>query len=403
MSVRAWIRAAAVSTAVLALTACSGGASEQEPSSTDPSTPSGTATSATPDPTGTPEQTTENPLEGMTAEQRAGQLVMVGLEADDPAEASLAAVRDDHVGNIFLAGRSTEGVEATADVVDRFTALVDDETTAGVPLLVASDQEGGSVQVLRGDGFSDIPSAVDQATWGTETLVDRATTWGQELAAAGVNFNLAPVVDVVPEATAASNAPIGAFDRQYGATAEDAARGAGAFATGMEAAGVGVSLKHFPGLGLVTQNTDTTAGVTDTETDADSASVAAFRALIEEGPASVMVATAVYERLDPDNPAAFSSAVVTDLLRADLGYDGMVITDDLSAAAQVQSVDPAERAIRAIEAGCDVVLASAVPEDASIMVSAIADRAAEDPDFAERVDESAARVLAAKEQIAATG
>lgn len=383
----------ALSSAVLlALTACSTTGTPGPTSA--PAPPEPTPSSSSPAPTPTP-----SPLEDLTPAQRAGQLVMVGLDANAPTDASRVAVHDDHVGNIFLAGRSSRGVEATAKVVADFTALVSADTTGDVPLLVATDQEGGSVQVLSGPGFSTIPSAVEQSTWEPSELTDSATAWASELAAAGINYNLAPVVDVVPADNAAANAPIGAFDRQYGATAESAAQGAGAFANGMEASGVGVSLKHFPGLGLVTGNTDTTANVTDTVTDASSDSVEAYRTLLADDPASVMVSTAVYELLDPDNPAAFSSAVVTDLLRDDLGWDGMVITDDLSAAAQVQNVDIGERAVRAIAAGCDLVLASASPADASVMVQAIADRAESDAEFAERVDESATRVLAAKEQI----
>lgn len=393
MSASLLLRATPACLVILAATACSTSA----PTSTPSPQPTTESTTSAPAETSTP---TADPLAGLTLEQRAGQLVMVGLDASGADDDTVAAVREAHVGNIFLAGRSTAGVEATAAVVADMTALVGPDTTGDVPLLVATDQEGGAVQVLRGDGFSDIPSAVEQGSWAPETLADRATTWGAELSAAGIDFNLAPVVDVVPDSTAASNAPIGAFDRQYGATAESAAQGAAAFAEGMEASGVEVAVKHFPGLGLVTENTDTTAGVVDTATTADSPSVEAFRTVLAQDPASVMMATAVYEHLDPDNPAAFSSAVVTDLLRNDLGFDGMVITDDLSAAAQVQDVSPADRAVRAIEAGCDVVLASAVPQDATTMVEAIVERAQADPAFAARVNESAARVLAVKDQVA---
>ena len=88
----------------------------------------------------------------------------------------------------------------------------------GVRMFIAANQEGGQVQQLTGPGFSVMPSALTQGTWPTATLRSAAAGWARELRAAGVNFDLAPVMDVVPAATAASNAPIGALDREFGST-----------------------------------------------------------------------------------------------------------------------------------------------------------------------------------------
>ncbi len=101
--------------------------------------------------------------------------------------------------------------------------------------------------MLRGPGFSQVPAATDQARLDPATLQADATTWGAELAAAGVNLNLAPVMDLVPEGTAAQNPPIGSFQRNYGSTPETVTSHANAFSAGMEASGVDVAIKHFPG------------------------------------------------------------------------------------------------------------------------------------------------------------
>lgn len=108
------------------------------------------------------------------------------------------------------------------------------------------------------------------------------------------------------------------------------------------------------------------------------------------------MSTAVYRRIDADAPAAFSPVVVGDVLRGDLGFGGVVITDDVSAAVQVQAWTPGERAVRAIDAGCDIVLVSAAPEQAGAMVDAVVSRARQDPAFAAKVRASALRVLALK-------
>jgi beta-N-acetylhexosaminidase len=340
-----------------------------------------------------------DPLAGWTLEQKVGQLFMVGVDVRSPQQASYDAVSRLHVGNVFLAGRSQAGTGPTADLVAGFTALVSPDSTRGTPLFVATDQEGGSVQVLRGPGFSDIPTALDQSRLDPATLQRDATTWGSELAAAGVNLNLAPVMDLVPEATAGQNPPVGYFRRSYGFTPDVVTSHANAFSAGMEAAGVDVTIKHFPGLGRVTANTDTTAGVTDDVTTRDDASVQVFASGIEAGAALVMTSTAVYTQIDPGLPAAFSPVVVDGMLRGDLGFDGVVITDDVSAAAQVQPWSAADRAVLTIEAGGDMVLVSADPSVVPEMVGAVVERAAHDDAFAAKVDAAVLRVLAAKERL----
>ncbi|MCK9794404.1 glycoside hydrolase family 3 protein [Isoptericola sp. 4D.3] len=395
---------ALATTAVLA--GCSGAGTEPSPGPASSAARTSGSPSPTPSPPSSPTASTPSPsagtpvpddvLAGWSLEQRVGQLLMVGVSVGDPAAASADAIRDDHVGNVFLHGRSKAGVDATRALVDEYTGLVSHRSTRGTPLLVATDQEGGLVQVLRGPGFSDLPKATEQATWEPATLRERAEGWGDELAAAGVNLNLAPVMDLVDEADAADNPPIGAFDRSYGFTPASVTSSANAFAAGQRAAGVEPVIKHFPGLGRVSANTDTDTAVTDDVTTRDDASVQVFARGIEAGAKYVMMSTAVYDRIDPDAPAAFSPVVVDDLLRGDLGFDGVVMTDDLSAAAQVQGRSPGERAVHAVDAGVDLVLASADPTVVPEMADALVAEARQDPAFAEKVDTSARRVLAAK-------
>ena len=261
-------------------------------------------------------------------------------------------------------------------------------------MLVATDQEGGEVQVLAGSGFSDIPSALDQSAQPRDQLVASARTWGKELADVGVNMNLAPVADLVDIARPASNEPIGRWGREYGHDAATVSSQAGAFAEGMQASKVIPTYKHFPGLGRVKDNTDTSAGVVDSATNRlPDAAVGVFSNAIAAGAQVIMVSSATYSLIDPSAPAVFSSTIVTDMLRTQMGFSGVVITDDVSAAVQVQDVSAGDRAVRAIRAGCDLVLASADPTVAADMVKALIATARSDPAFAARVDASATRVL----------
>lgn len=378
--------------------------------SAKPQTPEPAASSAAPSPTAAaspaPSATetataTDGALAGWSLEEKVGQLMMVGVDAQAPKQSSNEAVDTHHVGNIFIAGRTTAGSQATQKVISSFTSKVGPGTTHATPMLVATDQEGGEVQVLAGSGFSDIPSALDQSAQPRDQLVASARTWGKELADVGVNMNLAPVADLVDIARPASNEPIGRWGREYGHDAATVSSQAGAFAEGMQASKVIPTYKHFPGLGRVKDNTDTSAGVVDSTTtrSADTAVSVIFGAAIAAGAPVIMVSSATYSLIDPSAPAVFSSTIVTDMLRREMGFSGVVITDDVSAAVQVQDVSAGDRAVRAIRAGCDIVLASADPTVAADMVKALIATARSDPAFAARVDESATRVLNLKKSL----
>jgi beta-N-acetylhexosaminidase len=354
-----------------------------------------------PAPTASPTPTpTADPLAGWSVEEKVGQLFVVGFNLDgSKKQISVNAVTKDHVGNVFLHGRSTAGVDAVRGQVNAITALVSPTTTRGEPMLVGVDQEGGKVQSLQGPGFSAIPAATAQAAVAPGELTSQATEWGHQLAAAGVNWNLAPVMDLVPASSAANNPPIGALQRNYGNTPDSVTSQAGAFIAGMSASGVGTAIKHFPGLGYVTANTDAAAGVTDTVTGFDSEAVGVFTSGVQAGASTVLMSLAVYSQMDPTAPAAFSSKVVQHGVREVLGFQGVVVTDDLSGAAQVAAWSPGDRAINAISAGCDLVLFSKDPEVAHAAVTAVVAKAKADPAFAARVDESVRRVLALKAQL----
>jgi len=321
---------------------------------------------------------------------------MVGAEAQGAGSSSRTAITRYHAGNAMLTGRSNAGVDATADVSASLRHLATGAATGGVPLFVATDQEGGAVQVLRGPGFSDLPSALTQGAWSSSSIQEHWTTWGRQLRAAGVDVDLAPVADVVPAANAANNPPIGHYGREYGHTASSVAPDVVAAVRGLAAAHVVATPKHFPGLGRVTANTDVSSGVVDHDTAADDPDLAPFRAAIDAGAPFVMVSSAIYARLDPDHPACFSRDVVTGLLRDELGFDGVVISDDMGQARQVTRWSAGSRAVQVIEAGGDIVL-TVRPEQAPAMAQALVDRAKADSSFRKQVDAAALRVLKAKE------
>ena len=321
----------------------------------------------------------------MTPDQRIGQLFELGLAGDRLGPAEINLIQTDHIGSVWFVERSSAGVNGIRAVASAVQAQVSSATTANVRFFVAANQEGGLIQAMQGPGFSVIPSAVVQGSWAPTLLQSRAAVWATELRAAGINFNYAPVMDVVPPGTDAQNQPIGALQREYGHDPATVGSHGVAFLAGMRQSGIAVTLKHFPGLGRVTGNTDFTTA-TDTTTTVSDPYLQSFRQGIAAGTDFVMVAL-----------AAFSPIVMTQMLRGSMGFSGVIVSDDLGDTVAVASMPPASRAIDFLTAGGDMIISkTSAPADA--MVKAVRLRAAQDPAFRQRVDDAALRILRAKQR-----
>jgi beta-N-acetylhexosaminidase len=287
----------------------------------------------------------------MTLRQLVGQVMLVGTPIADPAAVS-GLVLTYEFGGVFLSGRT----QASAAQLRSGISALKASAPHAAGLLIALDQEGGRVQTVQGPDFPPIPSAGAQGALTDADLRTQTQAWAQRLVDIGVTLDLAPVADTVPASLGAGNPPIGALDRSYGsdpaAVAADVATVVGA----LQSEGVYATLKHFPGLGRVTQNTDTSAGAVDTEATPQDPFLEPFRAGIKAGAGAVMVSLASYPNLDPQAIAAFSAPVVTGLLRQQLGFTGLIVSDDLGNAVAVRNVPVGERAVRFIDAGGDVAL-----------------------------------------------
>ncbi len=394
--VRRTARALALAGGVLLLAGCAAAppASTYTPSITvaptgsPSSSPSPTA-SATPTPT--PSATSATGIvAGMSLEEQAGTVLMTAATVDEFA--SLAPlVRDGAVGGVMIRGRSSAGVDAVASAVHTVTGA----SRASAPLLVATDEEGGEVQVLSGTGFGQIPSAVDQATETPSALTSDTARWGRALSDAGVNLDLAPVADTPCPAFVHDNPPVADLDRNYGTDPAAAAKSVAAVVRGLASAGVGATVKHFPGLGCVNRNTDTDAHVVDDSIAADSARLQPFSSGMAAGARAVMVSSAIYDRIDGSQPALFSSTVIGGLLRGRLGFTGVVMSDDVGGAVALQAWTPAQRATKFVAAGGDLLL-DIVPGDIPAERAALVDAAKADPSFAAKLRAAAVQVMTAR-------
>jgi beta-N-acetylhexosaminidase len=343
-------------------------------------------------PAGTALRCVEATLAHMPLAARAGQVLAVGLPAARPADPA-GVIGRYRVGGVFLRGRSSR---PAAGLRNALRVLQAKARAGGVALHVAVDQEGGRVQTLGGADFPPIPSAVEQGRLDAATLSRVSADSARRLRAAGVTLNLAPVADTVPPDRVVSNRPIGAYQRNYDVHPGPVGRDVATVVAATQRGGVLATLKHFPGLGRVRANTDTSTTAVDPVASVTDRYLEPFRAGIAAGAAAVMVSSATYPRLDSATIAAFSSPVITGLLRGRLGYRGLVVSDDLGQAAAVRAVPIGERAVRFVRAGGDVVL-TVRSEDAGPMVAALVAAARAEPAFARRLTAAARNVLLSKQ------
>src|SRR6266540_6854690 len=227
----------------------------------------------------------------------------------------------------------------------------------GRPLLIAADNEGGLVMRLSARvGYLSTPAPQELGDQGDVAQTElEARRMGATLREAGINWNLAPVVDV---AVNPFNPAVVTPGRAYSADPRRVTAQARAFITGMHAAGILTALKHFPGHG--SSRGDSHVGFTDvTDTAELAVELAPYRALIAEGLAdSVMTAHVFDRRLDPWDPATLSRFTVDRILRGWLGYRGVVVSDDLLMGAIIKQYGLEEAAVLALGAGVDVLLVS---------------------------------------------
>ncbi len=333
------------------------------------------------------------------------------LDSDEPAPAGrptprlrrgrrqadakqLRQVTDYHLGGVILTGGSSAGVTATAEVSENVRDRATD--SAGVGPWISADQEGGYVQHLQGPGFSDMPTALTQGGWPAQKLTDRAENWGGQLKRAGINLDLAPILDTVPADLGRDNKPIGYYYREFGHTPAKAAEHGMAVADGLAAAGVQTSGKHFPGLGRVLGNTDTTDDVVDDVTTRHDPYLEPFQEAVDHHLPVIMVSTARYDKIDDEHLAAFSPTVMQDMLRGDLGFTGVIMSDDLGIAKAVQDIPAGTRAVRFLERGGTVVL-TVDPGTLPAMYNAVLDRRRTRRPSATKVHDAALHVLRAKQ------
>ena len=329
-------------------------------------------------------------LHQMTLPEKIGQMLLLGWMTDPQAD---ALVTEFAAGGVILMGRNIGTPAETSARIAHLQALAQESGLP--PLFVAVDQEGGRVQRLGPPRYAARPSqrkigaSPDPATAARQT----AHGIGSELRALGFNWDFAPVLDVDSNP---QNPVIGA--RSYSPNPDTVAALGVAAVYGFQAdAGILACGKHFPGHG-------------DTETDShfalptirrsraalDAVELVPFRAAIDAGLAAMMTAHILFPTLDPDLPATLSPAILTGLLRQELGFSGLIITDDLEMRGVADHWGAPEAAVLAVLAGADLLLCCHAWETQRAIHAALTTAVQTGRLIESRLDQSLARIAAAK-------
>lgn len=315
-----------------------------------------------------------------------GQLLVVGLAGAELTARERAAIADGSRGGVVFFRRNVGGGPRG---VAALSAAVRDAAPADLPPLVAIDQEGGRVARL-GEPFLKLPPMRSLGDLGDAAFTATvAEAHGRELRAVGVTMSFAPVADVH---TREDNPIIG--DRAFATTPDGVAAMAGAWADGLSREGLLTCAKHFPGHGDTTVDSHLALPRVDRDrAGLDAIELAPFRALARRRSVdAMMTAHVVYPALDPERAATLSAAISTQLLRRELGFEGVLFSDDLEMKAIAQPAG--EAAVAAVLAGCDVLLVCSREDLADDAHAALVREAEASAAFRARCEEAYARAVA---------
>lgn len=323
--------------------------------------------------------------------QHVGRLAIVGFSGHTvPPELRMMAAEFDLAGVIYFARNIVEPKQVL-ELSREVRALAKDW-----PLWISVDQEGGRVARLKRP-FTEWPPAHTLGRCGDEKLAGRfADALATELLAVGIDFDYVPVLDVH---TNPANPVIG--DRALAERAEDVARLGAVLIRTLQARGIATSGKHFPGHGDTSVDSHEALPVVEHERGRlEAVELLPFRRAIEERVATIMTAHLVAPALDPDQPASLSSIIVTGLLKQTLGFDDVVLSDDLGMKAIAATMPLVESAPSAIVAGCDAVLLCNSTADEQVGALEALIHAAESGRLTpQRIDDAFRRQLGVKTRI----
>lgn len=333
-----------------------------------------------------PEQKVDKLVANMSDADKVGQLMMIGIHGKSLNDDAKFMLNEYRVGGIILFDRNMESK-------DQVKTLITDINKAGksaglTPLFLGIDQEGGAVARMD-DKLIKVPPAEEVGKEPVEQAAALAREVGTELKDLGFNINFAPVADLGLT-----------YGRSYSTNPDEVVRYAGAVGKSYDEAGLWYSYKHFPGIGKtdVDLHADTSIVSVSKETLL-SEDTKVFVDLIKQSKPNtytIMVSHAMYPQIDPDHPSSLSKTIITDWLRKDMGYNGVVVTDDMDMGALAKHYTFGDMAVQSILAGSDILLVCHEYEHMQEAYNGLMKAVKDGRISKERLDESVKRILLMK-------
>lgn len=333
-----------------------------------------------------PEQKVDKLVANMSDADKVGQLMMIGIHGKSLNDDAKFMLNEYRVGGIILFDRNMESK-------DQVKTLITDINKAGksaglTPLFLGIDQEGGAVARMD-DKLIKVPPAEEVGKEPVEQAAALAKEVGTELKELGFNINFAPVADLGLT-----------YGRSYSTNPDEVVRYASAVGKSYDEAGLWYSYKHFPGIGKtdVDLHADTSIVPVSKETLL-SEDTKVFVDLIKQSKPNtytIMVSHAMYPQIDPDHPSSLSKAIITDWLRKDMGYNGVVVTDDMDMGALAKHYTFGDMAVQSILAGSDILLVCHEYEHMQEAYNGLMKAVKDGRISKERLDESVKRILLMK-------
>lgn len=332
-------------------------------------------------------------VNGMTLDEKIGQLVMTGVDGYVSDEHSEQLISQYHVGGFVILGQN---VKNTNQVLELINSLKAANTGAGnrVPLFIGVDQEGGRVSRMPGE-FVKIPAAKTIGAADSEDFSYKVgSLLAQEVKAFGYNVDFAPVLDINSNP---KNPVIG--DRALSSKPEVVSRLGVETMKGIRSQNIIPVVKHFPGHGDTSVDSHTGLPVLDFDMERlRSFELLPFAEAIKNDADAVMVAHILFPKIDSQYPASMSESIITGILKKELGFKGLVLTDDMAMGAIIKNYDSGAAAVRSINAGADIVLVCHDFDREKAVIEALKKAAESGEIKSERLDDSVYKILQLKQK-----
>ena len=333
-----------------------------------------------------PEEKVDKLVANMSDADKVGQLLMIGIHGKTLNDDAKFMLNEYRVGGIILFDRNMESKDQVKSLI---TDINKTGKSAGLtPLFIGIDQEGGAVARME-DQLIKVPPAEELGKKPIEQAVSLAKQSGTELKDLGFNINFAPVADLGLT-----------YGRSFSTNPDDVVRYASAVGKAYDEAGLWYSYKHFPGIGKtdVDLHADTSVVPVSKETLLNE-DTKVFVDLIKQSKPNtyaIMVSHAMYPQIDADHPSSLSKAIITDWLRKDMGYNGVVVTDDMDMGALAKHYTFSDMAVQSILAGSDILLVCHEYEHMQEAYNGLMKAVKDGRISKERLDESVKRILLMK-------